>query len=93
MKNLLPIGSVVLLKNAEKRLMICGWLPETDDGKNYDYMGCFYPEGFVNMEHIFLFDQEDINKVDFVGFADSEFQLFINRVSTELENRNNTMEL
>jgi len=87
MKNLLPIGSVVLLNDAEKRLMVNGWYPEAQDVKTYEYMGCFYPEGFIDVEHIFLFNHEDIDKVDYVGFADAEFQMFAKRVSDELENR------
>jgi hypothetical protein len=86
MKNLLPNGSVVLLNSAEKRLMICGWLPESEDSQSFDYMGCFYPEGFVDVEHIFLFNHDDIKKVDFIGFADAEFQMFVKRVSDELDN-------
>jgi len=87
-KNLLPIGSVVLLKDAEKKLMIVGWLPESDEGERHDYIGCFYPEGFVDIEHIFLFNQEDVDRVDFIGFTDAEFQLFAKRVSDELDIQN-----
>ena len=41
----LPIGTVVLLKDAKKRVMITGFAvkgKETGD-KMYDYMGCMYP--------------------------------------------------
>ena len=86
MKNLLPMGSVVLLKDAEKKLMIVGWLPESESGEKHDYIGCFYPEGFVDVEHIFLFNQDDVARVDFIGFTDAEFQLFAKRVSDELGN-------
>ena len=89
MKILLPNGSIVLLNDAVKRLMICGWYPEDEDGKTYDYMGIFHPEGFVSIEYIFLFNHEDVKEVNFVGYNDSEFQVFAKRVTDELETRKN----
>ena len=48
-KDLLPVGSIVLLKGGEKRLMICGILQSeaSEDAKNYDYLGTLYPEGHI----------------------------------------------
>ena len=61
-KDLLPIGTVVLLKDGEKRLMING-IMQTDSstGKNYDYMGILYPEGHIGEGFQYLFDNDDIN--------------------------------
>lgn len=75
MKNFLPIGSVVLLKDAAKRLMICGRIQmRTDEGerKLYDYCGCLYPEGILDPERTFLFNNEDIDKVFYMGMQDEE---------------------
>lgn len=48
MKNLLPIGSVVLLKDATKKLVIIGILQvNPSENKIYDYLGVPYPEGYV----------------------------------------------
>ncbi|MDR0858014.1 MAG: DUF4176 domain-containing protein, partial [Oscillospiraceae bacterium] len=50
-KDLLPVGSVVLLNGADKRLMIYGVLQlNPEDGVQYDYLGCLYPEGYVGLE-------------------------------------------
>lgn len=60
-KELLPIGSIVLLKDGEKRLMING-IMQTDTGgtqKNYDYMGILYPEGHIGEGFQYLFNHED----------------------------------
>ena len=46
-------------------------------GKVYDFIGCLYPEGFLNAESFFMFDMADIAKVDFVGFVDTESQIYI----------------
>ena len=83
---LLPIGSVVLLEEAEKRLMIYGVLQENEeDGKTYDYIGCLYPEGNIGVEYNYLFNHQDIAKVDFIGFADAEFQMFRKELSDSLQ--------
>ena len=86
-KEFIPNGSVVLLKEGTKRLMVVGWYPVTEDGEKYDYMGCFYPEGFIDMDHIFLFNHEDIDKIDFIGFVDAEFQLLAQQVVDEMSER------
>jgi len=77
MKALLPIGSVVLLNGGEKRLMIIG-VAQTNpaNGKEYDYIACLYPEGFVGPQSTYLFNHEDIHNVDAEGFTDDEHQSF-----------------
>jgi hypothetical protein len=83
---LLPIGSVVLLKEGEKRLMIYGIKQVYgEDNQIYDYIGCLYPEGNIGEEYNYLFNHEDIERVDFVGFVDAEFQLFRQQLAKELE--------
>ena len=48
----LPIGSVVILKGAKRKLMITGYiqidLKKLD--KVYDYSGCLFPEGIINTD-------------------------------------------
>ncbi len=83
--NLLPIGSVVLLKEADKRLMIYGIKQMSgEEGKVYDYIGCLYPEGSIDAEYTFLFQHDDIEKVDFVGYMDTEYQVFREALKKEL---------
>ena len=49
--DLLPIGSIVLLKDGEKRLMINGIMQSdaSGSGANFDYLGILYPEGHMIM--------------------------------------------
>lgn len=72
-RNLLPIGSVVLLKGGEKRVMVCGRI-QTKAGEDriYDYSACLYPEGIVNPSHMYFFDNDSIERIFFVGFQDPE---------------------
>ncbi len=84
----LPIGTIVLLKDAEKRLMITGFLPvDTENEKNerYDYCGCPYPEGVYTMEEILLFNHDDIYKVFYLGYSDDEEVEFKKRLEEALK--------
>ena len=77
MEELLPIGSIVLLKGGDKRLMIIGVVQvNPEDGEEYDYLACLYPEGFVGPEHIYLFNHEDIENEVAKGFTDDEHYEF-----------------
>lgn len=78
---LLPIGSVVILKNAVKKLMIFGvGQTEQSENKEYDYIGVMYPEGNMGDGSQFLFNHSDIDEVFFRGFDDEERTAFIGRL-------------
>lgn len=74
----LPLGTVVLLKGGKKRLMITGFLiaPNDDKTKVFDYCGVIYPEGMITSDKTALFNHEQIDKVDFLGFIDEEEKNF-----------------
>lgn len=89
MKELLPIGSVVLLKGGTKRVMICGRIQsKADDTTIYDYCACYFPEGIINPRELFLFNNEDIDMIYFVGLQDVEefeFRDYINKKLEEMQ--------
>lgn len=73
MKEYLPIGSVVILKNGVKRVMIYGRRQKAvENNKEYDYLSCLYPEGNIDENFMFLFNNEDIAEVFFKGYEDQE---------------------
>ena len=78
-KNLLPIGSVVLLKEGTKKLMVIGIKPvsEADPDTVFDYIGVLYPEGYLSNEYNFLFNHEDINDIVFLGYNNPERENFL----------------
>lgn len=84
-KDLLPIGSVVLLKDGEKRIMICGRI-QAKAGENeiYDYSACYYPQGIVDPTSMFFFNRDAIDKVFFIGFQDTEEIAFREQVLDQL---------
>jgi len=90
----LPIGSVVILKGATKRLMISGFcaLDNSNKDKIWDYSGCMYPEGFLNSNQICLFDHDQIEKIYHIGLSndneEKEFKKSLNIFMEELEKAN-----
>ena len=83
--NLLPIGSVVLLKDGEKRVMICGRIQtRAGEDKIYDYVACPYPEGIVDPENMFFFNREAVDSLFFIGFQDAEELAFRSEVLGQL---------
>lgn len=91
-KNLLPIGSVVLLNNSNKRVMIVGRLQKnTETGVLWDYSACLYPEGMINPSELILFNDDQIHSVYFIGFQDLEalkFQELLNKNIDKIKENN-----
>lgn len=81
-KELLPIGSVVLLKGGKKRLMIYG-IKQTDNTTEteYDYISVLYPEGNMGEAGQYLFNHEDIEQVYFKGYEEEEREEFLENLS------------
>ena len=101
----LPIGTVVTLKGATKRVMISGFcaLDNSNKDKIWDYSGCMYPEGFINSNQICLFDHDQIEKIYHIGLSndaeEKEFKdnlnIFMNefeRINKEQEEQENSKE-
>ena len=71
MKDILPIGAVVLLEGAVDSLMIIGYLPKGIDNIERDYMGVAYPIGLTSIEDVKAFNRKDIKEVLFEGNKDN----------------------
>ena len=68
MNKYLPIGSIIEVKNA--KFIIAGYLgKKTEDNKVYDYLCTIFPFGAISNEYLF-FNNEDIDKVVFIGYQD-----------------------
>ena len=82
MKEYLPIGSVVILNDGTKKLMIYGRKQtEVKTNVEYDYVSCLYPEGNINQEYMFLFNNEDIKEVIFRGYSNTEEEQFLDKLN------------
>lgn len=81
-KGLWPVGSTVTLKDVEKKITIIGLgVTDADSNKEYDYIGVPYPEGFLGNKAMILFQHKEIEKVNFIGYMDTEYQ----KLYTKLE--------
>lgn len=89
MKDLLPVGSVVILEGGTKKVMIVGILQaknqEDGNAKIYDYLGVPYPEGYLGEESAFLFQHESIREVNFRGYDEEERAAFLNLLEKVVE--------
>lgn len=84
----LPIGSLVMLKNELRKIIILGYDQKlvSDTSKTFDYVGCFFPEGYVSANKNILFNKDDIKKIYYLGYQDSSFDDFCNKRSQEGNN-------
>lgn len=94
-RELLPIGSVVLLKNAQKKIMIIGLMPikhmESGEDVAYDYIGVPYPEGYIGHESAMLFKHESIEEVAFMGYSNDERITMIEAVQKIVDTADDTI--
>lgn len=82
----LPIGTVVLLKDGTKKIMITGfYTKEVGESKIYDYSGCLYPEGFISSKEFYLFNHEQIKKIYHYGFINEEETIFKRNLLKSIE--------
>ena len=74
----LPIGTVVLLKGGDKKIMITGFgvVTEEDKNKMWDYSACLYPEGILTSAQTCLFNHDQIEKIYYMGYIDDEEKTF-----------------
>lgn len=74
----LPIGTVVLLNGATKKLMITGYCSAVAENVNkiYDYVAILYPEGSFYGDDVALFDHEQIGSIIHLGLVNEEFSEF-----------------
>ncbi|MBR1936475.1 MAG: DUF4176 domain-containing protein [Bacilli bacterium] len=72
----LPIGTVVLLKNGKKKVMINSYLiiTNSNDSKIFEYGGCLYPEGVLDSKLSIGFNHSDIETIVFNGFENEEYK-------------------
>ena len=74
----LPVGTVCLLQNGSKKVMITGFCvksPDTED-RVFDYIGCLYPEGVISSDQNLLFDHSQIAQVFYMGYDSDEEKEF-----------------
>ena len=82
----LPIGTVVTLQKATKRIMIIGYCPISEDKTMYDYSACLYPEGVISQDKTLVFNHEQIAQIHYTGLEDEEEKDFILKMKNAVAN-------
>ena len=85
---LLPLGSVVYLKEGNKKLLIIarGLVAKNGDGHIFfDYGGVPYPEGFVD-DQMAYFQNDAITKVVFKGYTDLDDEATVDKINAYVVN-------
>ncbi|WP_027438591.1 DUF4176 domain-containing protein [Lachnospira multipara] len=84
---LLPIGSVVLVSDMKKKLMIVGFCQKGGHDPNavWDYTGVLFPEGYYDSENMFLFNNDQISQIYALGYQDEEQIKFIEKAEQILD--------
>ncbi|MDD6327667.1 MAG: DUF4176 domain-containing protein [Eubacteriales bacterium] len=87
MKTLLPLGTVVSIKGVDHRVMVLGYarFKEGDTSHVYDYIGCYFPEGFVGGDKTMIFDHSMIESLYYLGYNNEESAQFITKVADTIE--------
>lgn len=72
----LPIGTICVLKNNDKEIMIAGYYSISYNGvvKLYDYSGVVYPEGLLMQNRKISFNHSDIEKISFMGYINDNYK-------------------
>ena len=86
-KKLLPLGSVVYLKEGNKKVVIIarGLVAKNGDGYIYfDYGGVPYPEGLVD-EKMAYFQHDAVTKVVFEGYTDLDDEATVEKINLFVE--------
>ncbi|GAX48478.1 DUF4176 domain-containing protein [Pseudolactococcus reticulitermitis] len=92
--SLLPIGSVVYLREGTVKMVIIGrsnlLTPPEKETVLFDYSAVIYPLGYVGENEIYFFNKEDVDKVEFEGYSDSENEQFIKNMLNYQKNPENS---
>ncbi len=71
-KEILPIGSVVVLEDSNIKFMIVALKVILKDNKIFDYAAVRIPKGFESNDKLFMFNSKKISKVIFEGYKDDQ---------------------
>ena len=87
----LPLGSVVLLKDATRPIVIIGFtVVEEGNPEIWDYLGCAYPIGVIDPSKNLLFQRDQIAKVLHTGYTDDEGNKFLDQLTENVKQIQNS---
>lgn len=90
MKKILPVGSVVYLKEGSTPVVVIAVaqfaeLPQFEKKAYFDYVASIYPQG-LEIEQVYYFNHEDIATVEFTGYESEQHDRYIKAIEEWKEN-------
>ena len=86
----LPIGTIVMLKNGTKEVMITSYLVFSKEAasKNekvemFEYGGCAYPEGILDTNTSLAFNHNQIDKIIHMGYINDRYKEISKALNSE----------
>ena len=98
MKKILPVGSIIYLKEGTAPLVIVAvaqLVKKAQDDETityFDYAGSIYPQGFSE-ENLFYFNHENIAEVVFTGYESEQHDRYLKAIEEWKENNADSFEL
>lgn len=94
MKSYLPIGSIVLIKNIDKKMMITGFsqIRDLEVKERWDYVAVIYPMGIFSDRSFYFFNEDSITDVIFKGYENPEHEEFLKLIEEAEELMSNIEE-
>ncbi|WP_099467915.1 DUF4176 domain-containing protein [Konateibacter massiliensis] len=83
----LPLGSIVRLNGSVKKVVVIARAIATkieNEVKYFEYGGCLYPEGLLG-DMILYFNNEDIQRVEYKGYADEDDTVMIQNLNESIQ--------
>ena len=80
----LPAGTVILLKNEIRSIMIMGFIVKDNDDIK-DYLGVYYPEGYIGDEYVLKFNHDDILGIINMGLEFDKQKEYNSFLKNEIE--------
>jgi uncharacterized protein (TIGR02452 family) len=88
-KKYLPVGTIVELRNDNKKLIVLGFCFETTDKTVFDYCGCLYPEGLTYNKELKTYNHYQISKIYHIGYFNYQHQIFRDKLLEEKNDAQN----
>lgn len=85
--DLLPIGTIVELKESTGKIIIAGYAAVGAEGTQHvwDYVGFVFPLGYRAADEVLQFDRDSIEHVVAMGYQDEEQFLFIDKLNAAMD--------
>lgn len=84
---ILPIGTVCILKGAKKKVMIIGYKKNNKKLIDFNYIGCQFPEGITSKKGQLYFLYDQIGKIYFMGYNEKNY---VNKKSKNIKQEHPT---